>query len=75
VERRSGLPDACLVMPMGSSVSTYVMLRSLPLSISTLVSRFVLTIGSTTSGHLPSCGTCSGWSERSKVIEELDHLR
>jgi hypothetical protein len=61
-------------MPMALSVSTYMMLRPLPPSISTLVSRFVLTIRSMTSRYLLGYRTCSGWSKRSKVMEESDHL-
>ena len=60
---------------MVSKVSEYMMLRLLPLSINTLVRRFMLMIGLTASGHLPDCGTCSEWSDRSKVIVETDHGR
>ena len=62
-------------MPMASSVSAYMMLRPLPPSISTLVSRFMPMIGSTMSGYLPSCGTLFGWSVRSKVMADFDHRR
>jgi hypothetical protein len=62
-------------MPMASSVSAYMMLRPLPPSINTLVSCIVPTIRSMTSGHLLDYGICSGWLERSKVMEESDHLR
>ena len=48
-------------MPIASSALAYMMLRPLPPSISTLVSRFVPMIGSTTSGYFPGCGTFSGW--------------
>ena len=47
--------------PISSSVLAYMMLRPLHPSISTLVSRFGPTIGSTTSGYLLGCGTLSGW--------------
>jgi hypothetical protein len=46
-------------MPMASSISVYMILRSLPPSIRTLVSHFVPTIGSTTSEYWPRCGTLS----------------
>ena len=52
-----------------------VMLRPLPLSISTLVSRFVPMIGSTMCGYLLGYGTLSGWSDRSKVMADFDHRR
>ena len=61
--------------PMVLSISAYMMLRPLPPSISTLVSRFVPTIGLTISGYLPSYGTLSGWSVRSKVMADSDHRR
>ena len=44
-------------------------------SISTLVSRFMLTIGSITSGYLLGCVTLSGWLDRSKVMGDTNHLR
>ena len=62
-------------MLMASSVSAYKMLSLLPPSISTLVSRFMLMIESTTSGYLFGCGTLLGWSVRSKVMVDSDHQR
>jgi hypothetical protein len=52
-----------------------MMLRPLPPSISTLVSRFILTIRSTTSRYLLGCGTLSRWLDQSKVMGDLDHWR
>jgi hypothetical protein len=63
------------LMPRASSLSAYMMLRSLPLSISTLVSHFVLMIGSTTSRYLSGYGMLSEWFDRSKVIIDPDHRR
>jgi hypothetical protein len=60
-------------MPMASRVSAYMRLRLLPLSISTLVRRFVLKITSTPSRHLHSCGMLLGWSDRSKVMADSDY--
>jgi hypothetical protein len=60
---------------MASSVSAYMMLRMLPPSISTLVSGFVPMIESTMSRYLHRCGMLSGWSDQSKVMEDLDHRR
>jgi hypothetical protein len=61
--------------PMASSVSVYMMLRPLPPSISTLVSHFMLTIGSTMSRNLPNYGMLFRWSDRSKVITDPEHRR
>jgi len=61
--------------PMTSSVSVYTMLRPLPPFISILVSRFVPTIGLTTSGYLPGCVTLTRWSDQSKVMGDPGHLR
>jgi hypothetical protein len=49
-------------IPMAFRVSDYMMLRMFPPSISTLVRRFMPTIGSTKRGNLPGRGKCSGWS-------------
>jgi hypothetical protein len=46
--------------PMVSRVLVYMMLKPLPLPISTVVRHFVLTIRSTTSGHLLGCGMLPG---------------
>jgi hypothetical protein len=60
-------------MPKPSNVSTYMMLRPLPPSISTLVRLFDPTIGSMMRGYILGCGITSGWSWRSKTIENSDH--
>ena len=75
VETRSGLLDMRSVDAMASSVLAYMMLRSLPPSISTLVCHFVPMIGLTTSRYHPGCGMHSGWSVRSKVMADSDHWR
>ena len=62
-------------MPISSSVFAYMMLRPLPLSISTLVSRFGPTIESTISGYLPRYRMVSRWLVQSKVIADSNHQR
>jgi hypothetical protein len=49
-------------MPKPSKVSTYMMLRPLPPSISILVRRFDPTIDSMMREYVPGCGITSGWS-------------